>query len=159
MQSSGQYMSITGHVKCNAALYSRQKKHSIFDRINTITALSFRWPRTAVNWTVQSNRNLPAWIVCTIMLPAAYGPDMRDSLETGFGIVWKIFQAEQRGEVFRLFDDFFKILGYGFGRGGINIAFVGVPEYLMVFSLINLSFTKNGISHKTADSYHNFPAW
>lgn len=27
---------------CNAALYSRQKKHFIFDSINTITAYSFR---------------------------------------------------------------------------------------------------------------------
>ena len=29
-------------VKCNAALYSRRKKHFIFDSINTITAPSFR---------------------------------------------------------------------------------------------------------------------
>ena len=28
--------------KCNAALYSRRKKHFIFDSINTITAPSFR---------------------------------------------------------------------------------------------------------------------
>ncbi len=27
---------------CNAALYSRRKKHFIFDGINTVTALSFR---------------------------------------------------------------------------------------------------------------------
>ena len=27
---------------CNAALYSRRKKHFIFDSINTITAPSFR---------------------------------------------------------------------------------------------------------------------
>ena len=40
-------------------------------------------------------------------------------------------------KVFCLFDDFFKMLSYGLGRGGINIAFVGVPEYLLVFSLIN----------------------
>ena len=40
-------------------------------------------------------------------------------------------------EAFCLFDDFFKMLSYGFGRGRINIAFVGVPEYLLVFSLIN----------------------
>lgn len=40
--------------KCNAALYSRRKKHFIFDSINIITALSFRWPHTAVNETVQS---------------------------------------------------------------------------------------------------------
>lgn len=29
-------------VKCNAALYSRRKKHFIYDSINTITAPSFR---------------------------------------------------------------------------------------------------------------------
>lgn len=29
-------------IKCNAALYSRRKKHFIFDGINTVTALSFR---------------------------------------------------------------------------------------------------------------------
>ena len=84
-------------LRCNAALCSRRKKHFNFDSINTITALSFCWPHTAVNETVQSNRNLPAWIVCTIMLPAACGPNIRESPRTGFGIVWKIFQAEQRG--------------------------------------------------------------
>ena len=31
-----------GFVGCNAALYSRRKKHFIFDSINTITAPSFR---------------------------------------------------------------------------------------------------------------------
>ena len=31
-----------GLAKCNAALYSRRKKHFIFDSINTITAPSFR---------------------------------------------------------------------------------------------------------------------
>lgn len=30
------------HILCNAALYSRRKKHFIFDSINTITAPSFR---------------------------------------------------------------------------------------------------------------------
>ena len=29
-------------IECNAALYSRRKKHFIFDSINTSTALSFR---------------------------------------------------------------------------------------------------------------------
>ncbi len=29
-------------IDCNAALYSRRKKHFIFDSINTITAPSFR---------------------------------------------------------------------------------------------------------------------
>lgn len=33
---------VTGTLKCNAALYSRRKKHFIFDSINTITAPSFR---------------------------------------------------------------------------------------------------------------------
>lgn len=45
---------------CNAPLYSRTKKHFIFDCINTITALCFHWPHTSVNETVQSNRNLPS---------------------------------------------------------------------------------------------------
>ena len=31
-----------GYLNCNAALYSRQKKHFIFDSINTITEHSFR---------------------------------------------------------------------------------------------------------------------
>ena len=35
---------------CNAALYSRRKKHFNFDSINTITALSFRCPQH-VDWT------------------------------------------------------------------------------------------------------------
>ncbi len=36
------FLKKNGIKKCNAALYSRQKKHFIFDSTNTITALPFR---------------------------------------------------------------------------------------------------------------------
>ncbi len=37
-----QLMELLNQQNCNAALYSRRKKHFIFDSINTITAPSFR---------------------------------------------------------------------------------------------------------------------
>ena len=36
------YVNFLERMECNAALYSRRKKHFIFDSINTITAPSFR---------------------------------------------------------------------------------------------------------------------
>ena len=44
-----QHRNILTELYCNAALYSRRKNHFNFDSINTIMALSFRCPHTAVN--------------------------------------------------------------------------------------------------------------
>ncbi len=41
-QDIARFMEKRKKTNCNAALYSRQKKHFIFDSTNTITALPFR---------------------------------------------------------------------------------------------------------------------